>query len=246
MDLDIVVLTKNEARNLPACLESVRGLGRVVVIDDNSSDETVSIALAAGAEVHSRALDDFSSQRNFGLSKCSSPWVFFLDADERVAPGLALSIGEAMRGGPVAGRVLRRNFAFGRRFRFGHLAPDKVARLFPRGRVEWRGEVHESPETDLPVADLAGHLEHHTYGGWGDFLAKMQRYSAIWAGEAAAKGKKSGVCRALAKAACNFLKTMVLKLGFLDGPAGAAVSAVAACYTLNKYLLLCDKTRGDD
>jgi glycosyltransferase involved in cell wall biosynthesis len=246
MTLDIVILTKNEARNIMPCLASFRGLGQALVIDDGSTDETVALARGAGAVVHGRAMDDFSGQRNYALAVSTADWVFFLDADERFTPGLAEAVARHVReGGGSAGRALRRNFAFGRRFRFGHLAPDWVPRLFPRGAVEWAGRVHETPVTDLPLATLSGFLEHHTYRSWEHFLTKMERYARIWAAEAAGKGRGCGVSTALAKGLANFAKTAILKLGFLDGPVGVAVSAVSAYYTLSKYLILSGLGRGD-
>jgi glycosyltransferase involved in cell wall biosynthesis len=239
MSVDIIILTKNEQANLPDCLASFKGLGRAVVIDDNSNDETVKVAREAGATVYERIMDNFSGQRNFGLEKAEADWVFFLDADERFDPELM----EAVRGhvaGPKneAGRVLRRNYAFGRRFRFGHLAPDQVTRLFPRGAVRWSGEVHENPETGLPVKTLPGYLEHHTYRDWEQFLGKMERYARMWAHGAARRGVSVGVAWALGKATFNIFKTLVLKLGILEGPCGWAVSAVIGYYTLSKYLIL--------
>ncbi|MDR2367880.1 MAG: glycosyltransferase family 2 protein [Deltaproteobacteria bacterium] len=238
MGIDIVILTKNEAGNLPGCLASFAGLGQAVIIDDGSSDDTVRLAREAGAVVYERAMDDFSGQRNFALEKSGAEWVFFLDADERFTPGLVEAVRAHVAGPRAAGRVLRKNFAFGQRFRFGHLAPDWVTRLFPRGEVRWVGEVHERAETGLPVVALGGHMEHLTYRDWEHYLGKMERYARIWALEAARKGKRCGVVGALAKASANYFKTMVLKLGVLDGPRGWAVCAISGYYTLSKYLIL--------
>ncbi|MDR3135508.1 MAG: glycosyltransferase family 2 protein [Deltaproteobacteria bacterium] len=236
--IDIIILAKNEARNLPDCLASFKGLGQAVVIDDNSSDGTARLAREAGALVFERAMDSFSGQRNYALTVSNAEWVFFLDADERFSPGLVEAVRERVGGPKVAGKARRRNFAFGRRFRFGHLAPDWVTRLFPRGEVTWSGEVHESPETGLEAVALPGFLEHHTYRGWDQFLSKMERYARLWAKGAAIKGKRSSVIGALAKASFTILKNLVLKLGFLDGPYGWAVCVVSGYYTLSKYLFL--------
>jgi glycosyltransferase involved in cell wall biosynthesis len=240
MSIDIVILTKNESKNLPDCLASCQDLGQIIVIDDHSTDDTVQLAQAAGAVVHSRVLDDFSQQRNFAVEVSKSDWLFFLDADERLSPDLIEAIKLHMEGPKTAGRVLRKNFAFGRRFRFGHLSPDWVTRLFPQGQVKWIGQVHERPETNLPIKELKGHMVHLTYRDWDHFLAKMERYSRIWAFEAAKNGKKCGLSGALVKAWANLFKTLILKFGILEGPYGWAVSAVSGYYTLSKYLMLSD------
>jgi glycosyltransferase involved in cell wall biosynthesis len=162
VSIDVIVLTKNEANNIQDCLASFKGLGRALVIDDDSDDDTVRLAEAAGAVVVGRKMDDFASQRNFALGVSGSEWVFFLDADERFTPGLVEAVKAHVAGPRVPGKVLRRNFAFGKMFRFGHLAPDWVTRLFPGGEVRWVGEIHERAETALKAKALGGSLEHHT------------------------------------------------------------------------------------
>jgi glycosyltransferase involved in cell wall biosynthesis len=238
MSIDILILTQNEQDNIRDCLASINGLGQAIVIDDNSTDETVNLALEAGAIVKTRTMDDFASQRNFALSVSQADWVFFLDADERFTPELLESIKARLNGPKIAGRALTKNFAFGRRFRFGHLAPGWVTRLFPRSEVKWTGLVHETAETSLPVVSLSGDLEHHTYRSWDHFLSKMHNYAYLWGKWAAENGKSSSVFHALLKGGFNFFKTLFIKLGILDGPYGWAVSAVAAHYTLSKYLVL--------
>jgi glycosyltransferase involved in cell wall biosynthesis len=246
MSIDIIILAKNEAKNLPDCLGSIKGLGQAIVIDDHSTDETVSLAQEAGALVYERKLDNFSAQRNFALTKSQADWVFFLDADERCSPELLAGIKEHISGPKAAGKVLRRNFAFGRKFRFGHLSPDWVIRLFPKGTVEWSGAVHENPETSLPVKPITGHMEHHTYRNWEHFLAKTEHYARLWAAGAKKAGKKSSVLTSLIKAKANFIKTYIIKLGFLDGPCGLAVSLVVSYYTLSKYLILSTSENDSD
>jgi glycosyltransferase involved in cell wall biosynthesis len=180
--IDVVVLTRDEAKNITDCLKSFQGLGRAVVIDDNSRDGTVEMALGAGAEVFTRSLDSFAAQRNFALTKVTADWVFFLDADERFTPELLERVRRFTERGPVAvGSVLRQNHAFGRRHRFGRLAPDRVTRLFPTERVRWEGMVHERPVSDLPVEPVGGHLRHYTYDNWPGYLDKLMKYARLWA-----------------------------------------------------------------
>ena len=85
-----VILTLNEERALPGCLASLRGCDDVVVLDSGSSDATASIASAAGARFLSRGFDTFAGQRNHAQRAIAfrHPWVFHLDADERMTPEL--------------------------------------------------------------------------------------------------------------------------------------------------------------
>jgi glycosyltransferase involved in cell wall biosynthesis len=212
-----------------------------VVIDDYSQDGTAELAEAAGAVVYARALDNFAAQRNFALTKVTAEWVFFLDADERFTPELADNVRGFVERGLRAGSVKRQNNAFGRRHRFGQLAPDRVTRLFPASYVRWEGLVHERPVSDLPVEPIGGYLLHYTYDGWPGYLDKFMKYVRLWADEEYNKGRKSSVLQGLAHGAAGFLKPFILKLGFLEGPLGWALCWYNGCYALTKHLLLHQK-----
>ncbi|MDR1395096.1 MAG: glycosyltransferase family 2 protein [Deltaproteobacteria bacterium] len=248
--VDVLVLTRNEAGNIVPCLESARTLGdclgELIVIDDFSDDQTVLLAGSAGARAVQRALDDFASQRNFALGQARSDWVFFLDADERLSPGLARAVRDVVSRSPAAaGRLQRRSTAFGRKMRFGPLAPDWVVRLFPRTQVRWTGLVHEMPVHSLPEIRLAGWLEHHTYGSWEKYLAKWQLYAAMWAREAHRTGRRGSLGKGVLRAGAAFAKMFLGKLGILGGPLVWALCWYYSGYTLSKYLLLSelDNTR---
>jgi len=82
--ISVLILTKNEERDLAGALASVAWSDDVHVFDSCSTDATVEIARAAGAQVHSRAFDDYATHRNAALGIAFKyPWVFLLDADER-------------------------------------------------------------------------------------------------------------------------------------------------------------------
>lgn len=239
MKLSVIVLAKNESRHIRACLASAAGADELLVIDDFSDDDTASLALAAGAVVAQHRLADFSAQRNFALGRATGDWVFFLDADERFSPELMAAVKRHLAESPqAAGSVVRKNFAFGRRHRFGPLKPDRVTRLFPRPAVRWEGEVHERPVTDLPVRPLAGHLVHLTYHSWAQYLEKQHRYARIWAEQAAARGRTSTPLKAFFRGVAGFLKMFILNLGFLGGPSAWALCWHHGGYTLAKYLRL--------
>src|SRR5882724_10720666 len=106
--LSAYLIVKNEARDLPACLDSVKGLAdELVVVDDQSTDGTAALAAERGAKVFSRKLDGFGSQKQYALEQCTGEWVFSIDADERVTPELAQEIKAhlAKPGGPVGYNV---------------------------------------------------------------------------------------------------------------------------------------------
>jgi glycosyltransferase involved in cell wall biosynthesis len=83
------VLTRDEAANVEPCLKTLRWAGEVLVVDSGSSDGTPALAAGAGARVLHRAWDNWAAQRNFAVAQATRPWIFFVDADERVPPELA-------------------------------------------------------------------------------------------------------------------------------------------------------------
>lgn len=242
--LYVIILTKNESRNIRACIDSARGAEEVLVIDDESADNTATLAQEAGAVVIRHRLENFAAQRDFALTQASCGWVFFLDADERFSPGLMDSIRTHIAANPGrAGSVTRHNFAFGHRHRFGPLKPDKVTRLFPKEKIHWQGQVHERPMFEGAPAPLNGYLEHHTYSDWNQYLAKQFRYADIWAKEKHAAGKRGTACKAVGRAFLALLKMFFLNMGLLGGPECWALCAYHSLYTMTKYLKLAELNR---
>src|SRR3990167_2567557 len=91
--ISAVILTHNDESTIDRTLESVSWCDEVIVVDDDSTDETVSIAKKFGAEVYSQTLNgDFSLQRNFGLTKAKGEWVLYVDSDEVVTTELGKEI----------------------------------------------------------------------------------------------------------------------------------------------------------
>lgn len=90
----VLILTKNEEKNIVDCISSVSFADEILVIDSGSTDQTQLYARKAGAEVFIHPMDEhgFAGQRNFALTKTKSDWVFYLDADERVSEALAYEI----------------------------------------------------------------------------------------------------------------------------------------------------------
>ncbi|MGJ3251021.1 MAG: tetratricopeptide repeat protein [Elainellaceae cyanobacterium] len=95
MNLSLCMIVKNEAKTLPRCLASVQGsVDEMIVLDTGSTDETVAIAQAAGAQVHHFVwTNNFAEARNASLTHATGDWILVLDADERLAEG----IGDTLR-----------------------------------------------------------------------------------------------------------------------------------------------------
>ena len=131
--LSAIIIAKNEAANIGACLDSVAFADERIVIDSGSDDETVAIAKAKGARVEFHAFKGFGRQFNHALSLAQGEWVFSIDADERVSPGLAKELQQAMTDGAADGYEVPRLSTFcGREMRHSGWYPDYVLRLWRR------------------------------------------------------------------------------------------------------------------
>lgn len=242
LPISVVILAKNEAENLRECIESVAALAQeIVVVDDFSEDSTAEIAKSLGAKVFQHALNgDFSAQRKFALEKTTQPWVFFLDADERVPAELANEIRSCVSGDKKAAyEVTRLNHFKRERVRHGVLRPDRVLRLMPRDGIEIDGSVHEKISSPYPRARLREPLLHFTYEKWSAYFKKFENYTRIAAEKYYSEGKRVRFFRDIVlRPTFAFFKMYFLKGGFLDGKIGWILSANHFFYTQTKYVRL--------
>lgn len=247
-NLTVVILTKNEEKDIVDAIKNAQKLtDKVLIVDSGSTDKTVVLAEANNAKVVYRAWDnDFAAQRNFALQYVNTDWILYLDADERMNDELIENIAKTVASGKKAMyRLERRNSAFGRDFKYGVLGPDSVVRLFPSKGVKWEGKVHERPVGKFNEKALGGYLKHYTYASFDEYLEKMNKYASIGAEDRKLRGKKCSVLKDLVfRPAFAFFKMYVLKAGFLEGWLGFVLCLNYANYTLNKYVKL--KMMGDN
>jgi glycosyltransferase involved in cell wall biosynthesis len=181
--ISVLILTKNEERDLPGALASVAWSDDVHVFDSQSTDGTVEIARAAGAQVHSRAFDDYATQRNAALVlPFKHSWVFLLDADERPTPELAAEMQRVVGEAPAntAGfRLRRRDFLFGTWLKHAQISPYYI-RLVRSERAKYMRAINEVLEVDGPVAELVHPLDHYPFSkGMAHWVAKHNVYSTM-------------------------------------------------------------------
>lgn len=180
MKLSVIVLAKNEEKRIKACLESVKWAEEIIIVDDQSTDETVKIAKQYTDKVFINKMKDFSSQREFGLSKAQGDWVLYVDADERITLELQKEIKKIINNGTMEQwnnvyYIPRKNIFLGREQR-----PDKVERLFKREKlIGWFGEIHESPKVEGEKGTLKNYLIHLTHRDISSMLKKTLQWSKI-------------------------------------------------------------------
>lgn len=241
--LSAIVITRNEAHNLHDCLQSMHGLvDEIIVVDSQSSDNTVAIAQQHGAKVSQPAdWPGFGPQKNRALDLATCDWVFSIDADERVTPELAAEIKNLLQSGDAnaAYKVPRLSSYCGKFIHHAGWQPDYVLRLFKRGTARFSDDlVHERVVTEQPVHALKQHLLHYSYLNFSQVLSKVDAYSTASAKQAYARGKRSSVAGALGHGAWAFFRTYIIRRGLLDGAHGLALSISNAETSYYKYLKL--------
>lgn len=240
--LTAIIITKNEATDLPECLESLNLVSEIVVVDSGSSDGTIQIAESAGARIV--VTDDwpgFGAQKQRALALARSEWVLSIDADERVTPAISDAIKKVIASNsthvPNGFEILRHNYFLGRRLRFGGWGNDFVLRLARRSKCRFDlAPVHERLIVDGPIGRLPMPLIHLSYSSIEEILEKRRHYAEAGASKLFSAGKScSGKTEAAVRAGWSFLKHGVLQLGLLDGPIGIYAAYCKAAETFLKY-----------
>jgi glycosyltransferase involved in cell wall biosynthesis len=182
--ISVLILTRNEQRDLPGCLDSVSWSDDIHVFDSHSSDATVEIAKAAGAQVHSRPFDDYATHRNAALTtiQFKHPWVFLPDADERPTPELSREMQQivlATSQETAAFRVRRRDFLFDTWLKHAQLSPYYIRLVRPE-RARYTRAINEVLEVDGAIADLSYPLDHYPFSkGIARWVEKHNLYSTM-------------------------------------------------------------------
>ncbi len=185
-----IILARNEEQHIVDCIKSIQFADEILVIDDGSTDQTVSLATGLGAKVIPHPLNgDWSQQRRFGISQAQSEWILFVDSDERVSPELAKSIQRVIQGEWKAYWLRRYNLFHHNQATHGVVRPDKVLRLMPREGATVEGAVHEAFISPYPQDTLEGKLYHYTMIIGINFFEKFNKYTSAAANKYKAQGK---------------------------------------------------------
>jgi glycosyltransferase involved in cell wall biosynthesis len=252
--ISVLVLARDEAANLPGCLESVAWADEVVVVvDDASRDHTLAIARRVADVVAVRRFDDFASQRNAALDLASGEWVFAIDADERATPALAAEIRKVVSSAPAQRgshrvrngyRVPIRSEILGRPFAFSGTQHDRPLRLFRRAAGRWIGAVHETVALEGDTGRLRSPLLHSTIPDIKTFLRKVDEYTTLEAIKFEREGRKHHATDVALRPVWTFLKLYLGKQGFRDGLEGFVFCAMSGVSVAVRHWKHRERLRG--
>jgi glycosyltransferase involved in cell wall biosynthesis len=243
--LSAVIIARNAAKHLPACLASIAFADEIVLVDSGSSDGTAALAAAAGARVVQKEWLGYGPQKQFAVEQAKNDWVLCVDSDERVSPQLRASI-EAALAAPAAPvyRMPRRNQFLGRWLSHGEGYPDWSPRLFNRRDARWSDDlVHEKVLYAVTPGSLRGDLMHDSYDDLAAYLERQNRYTTLQARRDFERGRRVGVLHLVLSPLVRFFKFYVFRLGFLDGKAGLLHIAIGCMNSSIKYAKLLELWR---
>lgn len=236
--LSVVVIAKNEEKNIRECLDSVKWADEIVVVDDNSTDKTVEISQEYTDKVFEKKMDIEGRHRNWAYAQAKHSWVFSLDADERVTPELKEQIIEAISNpGEFKGFAIpRRNYIGDYWVKHGGWYPSAQLKLFKKELFKWEEvEVHPRAFLQGPSKSLTADLIHYSYKDFEDFLNKMNRQTT-WEAVKLAKSKKGmGPVRATRRTIDRFFRMFLRKKAYKDGFTGFVLSIFASFYQIISY-----------
>lgn len=244
-----LAITFNEEENVKRYVESLAFADEIIFVDSYSTDNTVAIAKEMGVTVIQNKFEDFSSQRNFAISKAKNDWITFFDLDEVVTPELEKEIlGVISSPKPAVGYFVKRKFFFlGKKINFGGWQNDKVIRVFNKNFCKYNGNlVHEIIAAKGKVANLKNNVNHYSYKSFDNYNNKLNHYSKLQADGLYSKNKRPKVYHFFVRPIYRFFWQYFYRLGILDGKEGYILAYIHSFSVFKRYLQLWLKYRKID
>lgn len=236
------IITFNEEQSIRDCLESLRWVEEIVVVDSMSGDSTVSLCRQYTDVIIQKDWEGHVKQKNYALAQASNEWVLCLDADERVSPELKEEIERSLseEGDGVDGYYFpRHSYYLGRWINHGGWYPDYKLRLFKKSKGQWGGrDPHDKVILNGSTKYLTAELFHYVYRNLSHQLQTVDSFSTITAVGLNNKGDRFSLLKLLIRPPLKFLGTYLLKRGFLDGLPGFIIALTSSFYVFLRYAKL--------
>ena len=239
MTLSVTIITYNEEKNIVAALESIKWANEIIVVDSNSTDNTIKLAKQFTDKVIIRSWPGYAAQKQFATEQATSEWILSIDADEQVTIELAKEIQKVISdsNNTYDGFYLsRQNYYLNKAIYHSGWSPDYQLRLYRRGKGFWQGDfVHESVKVNGNVGKLKAKLSHYSIQSLAAHHNRLNSYTTLAANDLVSRSKKVSSLDLLLRPIIAAFRSYFWRLGFLDGFAGIIIAYFAAYYVFLKY-----------
>jgi glycosyltransferase involved in cell wall biosynthesis len=233
------IISFNEEKKIEDCLKSLQSVAdEIIVIDSNSTDNTVNIARKYTDKIYTQAFLGYGKQKNLATSKANYNWIINLDCDERLSEELQQSILDIKTSlNDTDGWYMTRRTFYIYRWLNHCWYPDKKLRLFNKNKTRWNdADVHESINTEgMRCKTLKGDIFHYSFDSISDHLKTIDKFTETGANDLIRKNKRITVLSPFTHASWTFIRIYFIRLGFLDGFAGALVATLSYMHVFTKY-----------
>ena len=235
--LSVVVLTKNEEAKIAECLNSVTWADEIIVVDDESTDNTVKIAKQHTDKIFTKRMDIEGEHRNWAYLKARNNWVLSLDADEIVTEELKREIRNAITTNEfVAFSIPLRNYISNYWVRYGGWYPASKVRLFRKDKFRYEEvEVHPRAFIDGKCGHLKSDIIHKGYDDLEHFLNSVNRQSTLEAIKWINTNRKMSLLHAIWRTVDRFFRRFIRKKAYKDGLYGFIIAYFDSLYQILSY-----------
>ncbi len=245
--VSVVIIAKNEEDNMHACIGSIKGWAdEIIVVDDNSTDRTAAISREQGAVVFSRAMDNEGIHRNWSAAQAKHEWVLYLDADERVTPGLQQEIDAILPSTThVAFSIPFRTYIGTYWVNHSGWYPGSKTRMVRKSRFRYEeAKVHPRVFYDGTCGHLAKDIIHYGYPDLAHFLASLNRQTSLEAQKWVDTGRKMSMPMGFWRTIDRFFRSYIGRRGWKGGFMGFVIAYFASLYEIMSYIKYYEIVRG--
>ncbi|RDU71147.1 glycosyltransferase family 2 protein [Helicobacter brantae] len=239
--ISVTIIAKNAQKTLFECLKSVERFDEVILLDNQSSDDTLKIAREfSNVKVYQSEFIGFGALKNLAISYAKNDWILSLDSDEVVEEDLLNEIENLNFELGKYYSFSRKNYFHGKWVKCCGWYPDRVKRIFNKTEIGYREKlVHEGLQTGkAKEIKLKGSVKHYTMENIDNILSKMNRYTSLSAKEMKERGKRGSAIGGIGRFVFVFVKDYFFRMGWRYGYRGFVIAWCNASGAMFKYLKL--------
>ena len=237
--ISVIIITKDEEKNISDCLKSVEWADEIIVVDAESTDKTVELAKNFTDKVFVKKWEGYVPQKKYALSLAANKWVLSVDADERITPELKNEILNLSPNNFSGYKIRRRNFLLKKEITSCGWGNDYQLRLFEKEKTNMTDRlVHEGFTVDGKVGKLENPMLHYTFSSFSEYFSKINYYTSLKAEELVTQKGKVGGWTIFSHTLSAFFLFFFTKRGFKDGVYGLIISLLHSVSTMLNYIKL--------